>query len=114
MKPQFFINLVIFFLIGVAMSGCSAIEGDAGKAHYIVEPVIEDGVIVCCKVDILNAKDIGKVRAYANKKEDGTYEIILEEEGVNSSAPMQVMAEQNKQMMDTLLKVLLTAPVPGS
>lgn len=104
-----FIYVCFLFLVWTATPGCSLIEGNAGQARYSMEPVIHGDQIVCCKVDIRNAKDIGKVKASVTKLEDGTYEISLEEEGVNSSAPMGVMMQQNQLMMEMLLKTL-----PGS
>lgn len=105
-------NKLIVLFFAAVLTGCALMEGSAGKAHYTMEPVVKDGVVVCCKVDILNAKDIGKVTASATKLDDGTYEILLSEEGVNSSAPMEVMVKQNALMMEMLMKAL--SPVPGT
>ena len=100
----------VFVAILLGLCGCSLIEGDAGKARYRMEPVIVDGQVVCCSVDILNAKDIGKVKATATKLDDGSYEISLEEEGVNSSAPMEGMMKQNAILLETLLKSIAPGP----
>lgn len=113
MKECFLEKIVLLFLLLAVLSGCSLIEGRAGQAHYTMEPVVVGDQVICCKVDIFNAKDIGKITATAHKLDDGSYEIILSEEGVNSSAPMEIMANQQKEMMQLLMQMVLTAPVPG-
>lgn len=100
------IGIVCWGSLIMTLVGCSMIESDAGKAHYKMSPVVVDGVAICCEVDIFNAKDVGKIKATATKLDDGSYEITLEEEGVNSSAPMGMMMQQQNMLMETLLKTI--------
>lgn len=97
----------------LAVTGCSFIESDAGKAHYSMTPVIVDGQVVCCAVDIRNAKDIGRVKASVTKLPDGSLEVTLEEEGVQASGPMGAMIQQQAATTDLIRSLIPLLPPTG-
>lgn len=94
-------------LIALAvLASCAWIESDAGKARYRVEPFeTRSGQVVCCAVDILNAKNIGALKAVVTKGADGSYSVDLTEEGVDAVGPMGAMVEQNGKLLDAILKM---------
>lgn len=94
-------------LIALAvLASCAWIESDAGKARYRVEPFeTRSGQVVCCAVDILNAKNIGALKAVVKKGADGSYSVDLEEESVDAAGPLGTVVEQNSRLLDAVLKV---------
>jgi len=91
------------------LSACSTFDG--GRAHYTMSPIItESGEVICCAVDIKNTKNIGRVKARGLRMPDGTYELILEEDGVDASSPMSVMLEQQKAQTELLQSIVPLLP----
>ena len=96
----------IFLLLAVALlSGCVS----AGRAAYRLEPVLLEDGKVGYAIDVVNTKNIGKLHLVASRGADGALSIDLEQDGVDASGPMGVMAESNAKLIDSILNA---TPVP--
>ena len=90
------------------LSGCSLM---GGQAVYEVEPIITGtGKVVCCKVKVNNTKDIDLVTVNFEVDKDGAVKMSVKEKGVNASDPASVMAEANKSMVDSMLRMIPVVP----
>lgn len=74
-------------LLVIIFSGCA----DYGVARYSIEPVIVNNQAVCCKINLVNGKEIGRIRVHLEKK-DGHWLIDLDERNVKSFEGQQVAA----------------------
>ena len=97
------LRLLIALLVTMIVAGCSSM----GKTEYSLEPMVQaDGSIVCCKATVYNSKDYDKLKFKFVKKSDGTIEAVLDENGVNSSSPASVAAENNSKLLDVVNKIV--------
>lgn len=90
----------VMLILLLALTGCSWIESDAGKAHYSYTVTEADGTRH--EVVIKNAKNIGLVSAKASRSGDGSLVVELIEQGVDASGPLSSVIEQNSRLIEAL------------
>tara|TARA_R110000744_G_scaffold55770_4_gene117878 strand:+ start:640 stop:954 length:315 start_codon:yes stop_codon:yes gene_type:complete len=90
----------------LVISGCQL---TGGQAAYEAEPIeMNSGEIVCCKITVNNTKNIDLVEVNFEKSADGSVKLSVKEKGVNASDPAAVMAETNKNILESLLNKVVT------
>lgn len=76
-------------LIVLLLAGCA----DYGVSRYSIEPIIlADGSPTCCKVSLVNGKEIGRIKVHLEKK-DGYWLIDLDEQDVKSFEGQQIASD---------------------
>ena len=88
-------------------SGCLS---TAGESSYTVKPLeVSGGKIICCEVVVNNTKDYEKLNVKLKMKKDGTIDFELNENGVSSSNPAAVQAENNSKLLDAFNSIIPTS-----
>lgn len=97
------LRLLITLLVTLVVTGCASM----GVTEYSLEPVVQnDGSVLCCKATVFNSKDYEHLRFKFIKRPDGTIEAVLDENGVSSSDPASIAAENNSKMLDAINKII--------
>ena len=73
-------------LLAALLVGCA----DYGVSRYSIEPAIVNNQAVCCKVSLINGKEIGHIKVHLEKK-DGYWLIDLDERDVKSFEGQQAV-----------------------
>lgn len=82
----------------IILTGC----GTASKTEYSIEPIVKaNGTVVCCKAHVFNSKNYDKLKFTLKKLADGTIEISLDENGVET-----LTSENNSKILETINKII--------
>jgi len=109
MKPA--IVTAVLLIVTLALAGCAN-----GVARYSAEPVLLDGVPVCCKVEVANGKEIGHLKLHMERR-DGYWVLDLEETNVYAFRGQEIAAEVTRTSVSTVGTVaaaVMLAPAAAS
>jgi len=86
----------------ILLAGCA----DYGVSRYSIEPAIVNNQPVCCKVSLVNGKEIGRIKVHLEKK-DGYWLIDLDEQDVKSFEGQQIAADAVTAGAETAASIIL-------
>lgn len=98
------IHRLMVLLCFIALPGCAALD-TAGRSSYRIEPVVVEGQMVCCRVEVESGREIAAVHAELRQTELGP-EVVFDARDVRAFEGQAIAADVADAAIETVRETL--------